>query len=64
MYPLELTVLSHRDYKFECNWKLPGYQGPLSSMEAELHMQRLGYKWQRPPHSIWCSGDKVYFLRE
>ena len=64
VYPLELTVLSHRDYKLECSRKLPGYQGKLSSMEAELHMQRLGYKWQRPPQSIWCSGDKVYFLRE
>ena len=33
-------------------------------MEAELHMQRLEYKWQRQPQSIWCSGDKVYFLRK
>ena len=57
-------MLSHRDYKSKCRRKLPRYQGSLSSMEAELHMQRLGYKWQRPPHSIWCSGDKVYFVRE
>ena len=64
VYPLELTALSHSDYKLQCTQKLPGYQGHLTSMEAGLHMERLGYKWQRPPQSIWCSGDKVYFLRE
>ena len=64
VYPLELTVLSHRDYKLKCRRKLPGYEGHLSSMEAELRMQRLKCKWQRPPHSIWCSGDEVYIVRE
>ena len=64
MYPLELTVLSHFDYEKECIWDFPEYQCKLTPMEAELHMQRLGYKWQLPPQSIWCSGNKVYCLRE
>ena len=56
-------MLSHSDYESKCSRKFPEYQGHLTSMEAELHMQRLGFNWQRPPRSIWCSGDKVYCLQ-
>ena len=64
VYPFELTALSHSDYESKCYRRVPGYQGHLTSMEAELQMERLGFKWQSPPRSIWCSGDKVYCLQE
>ena len=64
VYPLELTVLSDFNYQKECIWNFPEYQCNLSSMEAGLHMQRLGYTWQLPPQSIWCSDKKVYCLPE
>ena len=76
VYPFELTVTSPWEYENECIWKLPGYapgylpgylpgyQERLTSMEADLHMQRLGYKWQLPPRSIWCSDNKAYCIRE
>ena len=62
VYPLELTVLTKFDYEQQCIQIFPEYQCELSAMEAELHMQRLGDKWQLPPRSIWCSDKQVYCL--
>ena len=58
VYPMELTVLSYLENKKQCIWTFPEYQCNLSPMEADLHMQRLGYNWQLPLQSIRCSGSK------